>query len=66
MKKGGPKPDISTPDAVKRALLAAKFISYPDGQGGRGGAAGVSFDETQKKMGIYEQMQPKVKRTLRA
>jgi molybdate transport system substrate-binding protein len=62
VRKGAPKPDISTPDAVKRMLLAAKFISYPDGAGGRGGAAGVSFDATQTKLGIFEQMQPKVKR----
>ena len=62
VRKGQPKPDISTPDAVKRMLLAAKAISYPDGNGGLGGAAGVSFDETQRKLGIFDQMQPKVKR----
>ncbi len=62
VRKGDPKPDISSADAVKRMLLAAKAISYPDGAGGQGGAAGVSFDATQSKLGIYEQMQPKVKR----
>jgi molybdate transport system substrate-binding protein len=62
VRKGDPKPDISTADAVKRMLLAAKAISYPDGAGGLGGAAGVSFDATQKKLGIYDQIQPKVKR----
>jgi molybdate transport system substrate-binding protein len=62
VRKGEPKPDISTPDAVKRMLLAAKAISYPDGAGGLGGAAGVSFDDTQKKLGILEEMKPKVKR----
>jgi|SRR5579872_391234 len=62
VKKGNPKPDISTPEAVKRTLLAAKFISYPDGANGAGGAAGVSFDATQNKLGIYDQMKPKVKR----
>jgi molybdate transport system substrate-binding protein len=62
VRKGDSRPDISTPDAVKRMLLAAKAISYPDGAGGRGGAAGVSFDETQRKLGIFEQMQPKIKR----
>jgi molybdate transport system substrate-binding protein len=60
VRKGDPKPDISTPDAVKRALLAAKAISYPDGSGGA--AAGVSFDATQKMLGIFDQVQPKVKR----
>jgi molybdate transport system substrate-binding protein len=62
VRKGDSKPDIATPDAVRRMLLAAKAISYPNGAGGRGGAAGVSFDETQKKLGIFEQMQPKIKR----
>jgi molybdate transport system substrate-binding protein len=62
VRKGERKPDISTADAVKRILLAAKAISYPDGAGGLGGAAGVSFDETQRKLGIFDQMQPKVKR----
>ena len=60
VKKGTPKPDISTPEAVKRTLLAAKSISYPNPAGGA--AAGVSFDETLKKLGISEQMQPKIKR----
>jgi molybdate transport system substrate-binding protein len=59
VKKGAPKPDLSTPEAVKRTLLAAKSISYPDGA--RGAAAGVSFNETLKKMGIAEQLQPKIK-----
>jgi molybdate transport system substrate-binding protein len=59
VRKGAPKPDISTPDAVKRALLAAKSISYPDASSGA--AAGVSFNETLKKLGIAEQMEPKIK-----
>lgn len=62
VRKGSAQPDISTPDAVRTMLLAAKATSYPDGAGGRGGAAGVSFDETQKKLGIYDQVQPKVRR----
>jgi molybdate transport system substrate-binding protein len=40
-------------------LLAATFISYPDGS--RGAAAGVSFDATLKALGIAEQMKPKIK-----
>jgi molybdate transport system substrate-binding protein len=62
VRKGDPKPDISTPDAVKRLLLAAKAISYPDGAGGLGGAAGISFDQTLTKLGIFDEMKPKVKR----
>jgi molybdate transport system substrate-binding protein len=60
VRKGAPKPDISTPEAVKKMLLAANSISYPDAAGGA--AAGVSFDATLKKLGIAEQMQPKIKR----
>jgi molybdate transport system substrate-binding protein len=60
VKKGAPKPDISNVAAVKRTLLAAKSVSYPDPAGGA--AAGVTFDETLKKLGIWDQMQPKLKR----
>lgn len=42
VKKGSPKPDISTPEAVKRMLLAAKFISYPDGANGAGERQGLA------------------------
>jgi len=59
VRQGAPKPDISTPEAVKRMLLAAKTISYPNAAGGA--AAGVSFNETLQKLGIAEQMQPKIK-----
>jgi molybdate transport system substrate-binding protein len=59
VRPGQRRPDISTPDAVKRMLLAAKSISYPDPAGGA--AAGVSFTETLKKLNISEQMQPKIK-----
>lgn len=59
VRKGDPKPDISTPNAVKQTLLAVKAIGYPDGAAGSG--AGLSFDEALKKLGIYEQIQPKVK-----
>jgi len=60
VRKGAPKPDISTPDAVKRMLLAAKSISYPNSAAGA--AAGVSFEQTLKKLGIAEAMQAKLKR----
>jgi molybdate transport system substrate-binding protein len=59
VRPGTPHPDISTPDAVKKLLLSAKAISYPDPKGGA--AAGVSFDETLKKLGITDQMRPKIK-----
>jgi molybdate transport system substrate-binding protein len=60
VRKGMPKPDISTPEAVKKMLLAAKTVSYPDGA--RGAAAGVSFDATLRQLGIVEEMKPKIVR----
>jgi molybdate transport system substrate-binding protein len=60
VRKGAAKPDISTPQALKRTLLAAKSIAYPDPAGGA--AAGVSFTETLKQLGIAAQMEPKIKR----
>jgi molybdate transport system substrate-binding protein len=59
VRTGARKPDISTPEAFKRTLLAAASISYPDPAGGA--AAGVSFTETLRKLGIAEQMKPKIK-----
>jgi molybdate transport system substrate-binding protein len=60
VRRGAVKPDISTPAAVKRTLLAAKSIAYPNPAGGA--AAGVSFDQTLKKLGIAEQVESKLKR----
>jgi molybdate transport system substrate-binding protein len=60
VRQGAPKPDISTPDSVKRTLLAAKSVSFPNPAGGA--AAGVSFVETLKKLGIAEQIEPRLKR----
>ena len=60
VRRGAPKPDISTPDAVKHTLLSAKSVSYPKPAGGA--AAGVTFDQTLKKLGIAQQIEPKLKR----
>jgi len=49
VKAGAPKPDISTADAVKGALLAAKTIAYSDS------ASGVYVStEMFKKLGIED------------
>jgi molybdate transport system substrate-binding protein len=56
---GAPKPDISTPDTLKRTLLSAKSVSYSDPSGGS--AAGTSFADTLKALGIDAQVQPKAK-----
>jgi molybdate transport system substrate-binding protein len=59
VRPGTPHPDISSAEAVKKLFLSAKSISYPDPKGGA--AAGVSMDETLKKLGITEEMKPKIK-----
>jgi hypothetical protein len=46
-------------DEVKRVLLGAKYISFPNAEAGA--AAGVSFEETIRKLGIAEAMNPKIK-----
>jgi molybdate transport system substrate-binding protein len=59
VKAGAPKPDISTPEALKRALLNAKSIAYSEPSAG--GASGVYFAKLLERMGIAEQMKPKTK-----
>src|SRR4051812_27885219 len=49
IKKGAPKPDISTPEAFKATMLNAKAIAYPDPAGG--GLSGVYFAQIAEKMG---------------
>jgi molybdate transport system substrate-binding protein len=52
VRKGAPKPDISTPEAFKRTLLAAKKVCYS-----RAGASGIYFANTVvPKLGIAEEM----------
>jgi molybdate transport system substrate-binding protein len=55
--KDAPKPDISTTDAVKRALLAAKGIGYSSGP------SGVFLEGLFKRWGIWDQVGPRIKQT---
>jgi molybdate transport system substrate-binding protein len=59
VKAGAPKPDISTPDALKRALLNCKAIAYSEPSAG--GASGVYFAKLIEQMGIADAMKPKTK-----
>ena len=59
VKAGAAKPDISTPDALKQALLASKAVSYTDPA--TGGASGVYTAKQIAKLGIIEQMKGKTK-----
>ena len=59
VRPGTPHPKIATAEDVKKLFLSAKSISYPDPKGGA--AAGVSMNETLKKLGIADQMASKIK-----
>jgi molybdate transport system substrate-binding protein len=57
VKAGAPKPDISSPEALKNALLAAKSIVYADPA--KGGASGVYFAKVVDQLGLTEQLKAK-------
>jgi molybdate transport system substrate-binding protein len=57
VRSGAPKPDISSADNIKRALLAAKSIAYSDS------ASGVYVStEMFQKLGIADEMKDKAKK----
>jgi len=57
IRKGAPRPDISSPEALKRTLLAAKSISFTPPAGG--GASGIHFANVLDRLGIADQMKSK-------
>ena len=57
VRKGASKPDISTPDALRKTLLAAKSITYANPA--HGGASGVHFAKVLDRLGIADQIGPK-------
>jgi molybdate transport system substrate-binding protein len=58
VKDGAPLPDISTVDALKKTLLNAKSIAHPDPKGG--GFTGAYIDRMFERLGIADQVRPKV------
>jgi molybdate transport system substrate-binding protein len=58
VKDGAPLPDISTVDALKKALLNTKSIAHPDPKGG--GFTGAHIDRMFERLGIADQVRPKV------
>ena len=57
VRKGAAKPDISSPDALKKTLLAAKSIGYSTGP------SGLYMLSVFEKMGIADQVKGKLKQT---
>ncbi len=54
VRKDAPKPDISTPDAFKSALLSARSISYA------GGSPGAHILKLFERLGIAQTIKPKL------
>lgn len=54
--RGAPKPDISSVEAFKRALLNAKSVAYA-----AQGASGTYFKTLIERLGIADEMKPKLK-----
>lgn len=55
IRAGAPRPDISTPDALKQTLLKAKSITYT-----RNGASGVYNARMFDRLGIAGDLRPKI------
>jgi molybdate transport system substrate-binding protein len=59
VKEGAPKPDISSVEAFKQALLKAKSVGYIDPASG--GSSGIYVAGLLDKLGIADQIKPKAK-----
>ena len=59
VKDGAPKPDVSSVEAFKQALLKAKSVGYIDPASG--GSSGIYVAGLLDKLGIADQIKPKAK-----
>ena len=59
VRKGAPKPDISTPEKFKQALLDAKTVAYTNPASG--GQSGVYFAKLLDQLGITDEINKKAK-----
>jgi molybdate transport system substrate-binding protein len=59
VKEGAPHPDISSVDALKRTLVAAKSVAYIDPASG--GSSGIFVDRLLDKLGIAGDIKPRAK-----
>jgi molybdate transport system substrate-binding protein len=59
VKKGAAKPDIGSVEAVKKALLDAKSIAYPDPASGA--TSGLYLAQACEKLGISAELKPKLR-----
>jgi len=59
VRAGATKPDISTPEAFKQALVAAKSVAYTSPASG--GASGIYFARMLEQLGIADEVNKKAK-----
>jgi molybdate transport system substrate-binding protein len=59
VKKGAPRPDISSVEAFKRTLLNADSIAYIDPASG--GTSGIHLAQALEKLGIAAELKPKIR-----
>jgi molybdate transport system substrate-binding protein len=57
VREGAPKPDISTPDAFVRAMLAAPSVAWTDPKAG--GSGGIMFAAMLERLGIADALNKK-------
>jgi molybdate transport system substrate-binding protein len=55
VRAGAPRPDLTSADAVKRALLSAKSVAYSTG------LSGIYVADLFQRLGIAEELKPKLK-----
>jgi molybdate transport system substrate-binding protein len=55
VRKGAKKPDVSSPEALKRALLAARAVAHS-----KTGLSGIYFPTVLARLGIAEEMKSKI------
>src|SRR5712691_1107722 len=55
VRKGASKPDIASPEALKKALLAAKTVAHS-----KAGMSGIYFPTVLARLGIADQMKSKI------
>ena len=59
VKKGAPKPDISSVEAFKQTLLTAKSVAYIDPASG--GTSGIHLAQVLDKLGIAAELKPRLR-----
>lgn len=55
-RSGEPRPDVSTPEGLKAALLAADAIYFPDPERA---TAGIHFAKVMQQLGIHDELAPR-------